>query len=212
MEPTPQISLRCADCSRALEMLLTGQPLRALPTILGVLVAFSLTVANSFAQVQNIPPGYYRNDPPVDQEIPPEVLEQFNNLFKNTPSASPHFCAITVTQNGRLVAGIGNQELNSSLAGGTAGVADVTATNSSFEISIDQPTGFTSAPANGNDNTTFSSTYSGFGKTNFSSTPGDIPVRLKKGITTVETHFIATRTPDAFPAGNYNGELVLRCE
>ena len=143
---------------------------------------------------------------------PPEILDGLKQMFEGTAANSKHFCAIMVTQNGRLRPNIENTELSSRQAGGIAGVATVTSTNSSYQMSIDQTIGFTSAPADGNTNTTFSATYSGSGAANFMETPGNIPVKAQKGTTTVETNFIATRSPDAFPAGNYNGELILRCE
>lgn len=147
-----------------------------------------------------------------EEEVPPEILEQLQEMFDKTAAAGQHYCAIIVSQNGILRPNIENTELSSRQMGGAPGVASVVATRSSYDISIDQTIGFTNAPAGGGDNTAFSATYSGYGAANFIETPGDVPVGIKKGTTTVETHFIATRTADAFPAGNYAGELVLRCE
>lgn len=135
-----------------------------------------------------------------------------NQVFNAAGANSNQSCAILVSKPGTIVSSPDNMTLASNLAGGAPGTADIVTSNGSYSASIDTVTGFSSQPPGGSANTDFSSTYSGTGATAFAETPGNIPVQLKKGTTRVEANFIATRTAGPFPAGNYKGELVLRCE
>ena len=123
-------------------------------------------------------------------------------------------CQIIVStpEGGTLAASPDLVELSSRQVGGDPGTAEVRATNAAFSISIDSPAGFTSMPVGGDTGVTLSSTYSGAGATVFADQPGTTAVNMKKGLTIVSTHFIASRVGDTFPEGSYAGELTLRCE
>ena len=122
------------------------------------------------------------------------------------------FCQITLLQAGNLAASIDNMALSSRLAGGAAGIANVETDKQNYEISIDAMQGFNQSPIGGSDDMNMSVLYSGTGSTNFSETAGNLSVGLNKGITRVETHLVAVRNTDPFPAGDYGAELILRCE
>lgn len=180
---------------------ITWNHLRAISLGFGLTLAANAPIAA--AQTADAPAAGFEE---------PLSVESMRALFAKTAANGNHFCAITITQTGQLTASPDNMELSSRLVGGTAGKADVTATNGSYSISIDPTTGFNLAPPDGSSNTAFSSTFSATGATNFAETPGQFPQKIKMGNSVIEAHFIATRSPDAFPAGNYSGELILRCE
>jgi hypothetical protein len=145
----------------------------------------------------------------------PQAFQDMFNAAKansNGNGNSNHFCAIVVTQPGQLKASPDNMTLSSQIMGGQSGSASIYATNGSFSVSIDPITGFSAQPPGGSANTTFSSAFSATGATNFAETPGQIPQKVKQGTTQIDADFLATRTTDPFPAGNYSSELVLRCE
>lgn len=182
-------------------------------TSLGLLVpALVVAIATALAAA----PALAQNTNPTGNGA--NALKNLQNMFKaanangNGNGNGNQFCAIVVTQGGQLRASPDNMTLSSQIMGGQAGTAEVVATNGAYSLSIDQNAGFSTQPAGGSANTTFSSTFSATGATNFADTPGQIPQKIKQGTTQVETNFIATRTNDPFPAGNYTGELVLRCE
>jgi len=122
------------------------------------------------------------------------------------------FCAIMVSSHGQLSASPEQGELSSRAYGGRPGQVEVVATNSSYSLSIDSPLGFSLAPVGGNDSTVITTSFSGYGATNFSDVPGSMPVRLKRGATNVVAQFVATKSGGMFPAGQYRAELTLRCE
>jgi hypothetical protein len=128
------------------------------------------------------------------------------------PAASRQSCQIFLLGGGAIRASLDNMELSSMVSGGQAAQAQIVATNSSYRISVDEPSGFSMAPAGGNDAAGFKSFYRGSGATDFSMTPGGIPVKMKKGTTSVEIDFLAASNGNGFPAGDYQAELTLRCE
>ncbi len=125
-------------------------------------------------------------------------------------------CTIIIQQNGTFGLSANGRVLSSKLAGGVAGVADIVS-GANYFISATTFPFFTQFPPLGNNNTTFQSTFSGQdisrGRT-FADQPGTTPVRLRGGNSTtrVNVHLIATRTGTPFPAGNYRGVVVVRCE
>lgn len=136
-------------------------------------------------------------------------------LYRDVPAARAkgnQTCAVIIGNGGVLAATPEAMELSSRSFGGAPGSAEVVTDTGSFSLQIDTPLGFSNAPAGGNDGVTFHASYSGFGVTSFSETPGNIPVRLKNGQTSIQAHLWATRTSSPFPAGQYRAELVLRCE
>ena len=122
-------------------------------------------------------------------------------------------CEIIVVSPGSIGASIENKVLSSKLMGGRAGTAHINATNSSYSLSVDNPVGFTAMPAGGSDGVIMTASFMGNGDTNFSETPGNYNVRIKRGLTIVQTHMTAERTNGIpFPAGYYSAEITLRCE
>lgn len=126
--------------------------------------------------------------------------------------AQRHYCEILVQSPGVLAASVDFLELSSRQAGGVPGSARVTTTNGSYRASIDVPTGFIAYPQDGATGVSYSTLFEGTGATVFPDTSGATPVKLKRGVTEIDTHFIATRSGSTFPAGGYSAELVLRCE
>jgi hypothetical protein len=139
-------------------------------------------------------------------------IESMREMFQNGDPGNKHFCAIVVTQPGSLAASPDNMELSSRQAGGRPGIAQITATNSSFDLTIDPPSGFNLAPSGGATDTSFASTISATGSTSFAEASGAFPMDIKRGVSQIEANFVATRNGSPFPAGQYSAELVLRCE
>jgi hypothetical protein len=125
---------------------------------------------------------------------------------------NPHFCQIILNQPGLLRSSVDNMKLSSKANGGSSARAQILASNSSYNISIDEASGFTMAPVGGNDQTTFRSSVIGYGASTFAETPGTIPTRMKRGQTDLEIDLVAERISEPFPAGEYSAELTLRCE
>ncbi len=139
----------------------------------------------------------------------PDLPAISNGKNKN----NKHSCEIVVVSPGTIGANIENRVLSSKLIGGRAGTAHIKATNSSYSLTVDNPVGFSTMPAGGSNGVIMTASFMGNGVTNFSETPGNYDVRIKKGLTIVQAHMTAERTDgDPFPAGFYSAQLTLRCE
>ncbi len=151
--------------------------------------------------------------PSNEEEILREAIENPSE-FKAAPGArGNNFCQIVLVNEGNLHEIPGTYKLSSKGGGGRPGVAQVTTSNSSYRVTVDQPLGFINAPFGGNSSVLMKASYSGSGSSNFSETPGDIEQKLKRGTTTIETNLVAERSDGTpFPAGRYTAELTLRCE
>lgn len=124
-----------------------------------------------------------------------------------------HFCLIERISDGSIQPNIQNTEITSRQFGGYSGRLKVTATRSSYRLVVDDPLGFEYSPANAGNAAEYKTFFLGNGATNFAERPGNEPVKIKKGETFIETHFVATKlNNNTFPAGNYNAKLTLRCE
>jgi len=121
-------------------------------------------------------------------------------------------CTINVDSPGTLVANTDLTTLSTNEAGGTAGVATIQTTGSSFSVSAAAPAVFTSAPAGGDENVTFATLYSATGATNLADVVGDTPSALAQGTTTLSVDLTATKSSGSFPAGNYTADVVVTCE
>jgi hypothetical protein len=161
--------------------------------------------------VQNLLPEHEFAQPNPVQSYENGELE-LADLYAATTAQNKNYCEIILLSEGTLRPSPDNTELTSASFGGVPGRAQVTVTNSSYNLSIDDPMSFTSAPSGAEDGTTFATSYSGTGVTNFSRTAGNIPVNLKNGITDIEVNLTATKNHDAFPVGYYTASLTLRCE
>ena len=156
-----------------------------------------------------------------DSLIPPDagatdkqtLKNALKEIAKTQGGGNPNqFCAIMVNSHGQLMPSPEQAELSSMAYGGRPGQIEVVASNSSFSLSIDSPLGFSLAPVGGNDSTVIRTSFSGYGATNFSEVPGNMPVRLKSGATSVVAQLVALKNGGMFPAGQYRAELTLRCE
>ena len=127
-------------------------------------------------------------------------------------AANKQFCQIIVTRNGTMMQNVGSTRLSSQINPAMPGMADVTTSNGSYYLSVDRPSGFSIAPSGGSDDVEFSTQFSGSGKTDFALTPGDSRVKLKNGLTNVESHLEARKLRWSFKAGNYRATMILRCE
>jgi len=137
------------------------------------------------------------------------------NVLFGTNLTTNNACVVIVRQGGTMTIDTTPTQMSSKNAGGSAGVADVFSI-SNYDVTLDPPPFFLTSPAGGNDNVTFTTTFSGtslFRGRNFADQDGAIPVRLRNGFsaTRITAHLTATR-PDAFPAGNYQTVAILRCE
>ncbi|MEP1208837.1 MAG: hypothetical protein ABJM29_14180 [Rhizobiaceae bacterium] len=122
------------------------------------------------------------------------------------------FCQIVLVEDGVLAQSSDQQQLSSKQVGGSAGRAQITTTNGSFDVSIDTPTGFTAMPAGGDTGVTYLSDYSLTGATTVAETAGGTATKLKRGVTDMTANFTANRLADPFPAGTYSSILTVRCE
>ncbi len=145
-----------------------------------------------------------------NEEAVKELIKELSR--SQSAKGGNQFCAVIVGSDGQLAASPEANELSSINYGGRAGQAEVVASNNSYTLSIDRPLGFSLAPIGANDSVIIKTSFSGFGATSFSSTPGSIPVRLKQGSTTVSANLVATKTISLFPPGQYRAEIILRCE
>lgn len=139
---------------------------------------------------------------------------QGNMNFAGNVDASSA-CIIVVRGGGTMTQSAGGDQLSSKNTGGNYGVADVYSWWN-YDISLDAPSFFTNRPVGGDDNVTFSASFSGtsvFRGRNFADQPGSTSVKLARGpsVTRVYAHLTADR-PDVFPSGNYSAYTILRCE
>lgn len=124
-------------------------------------------------------------------------------------------CVVVLARQGRLGVSPDLGQLSSKLSGGSSGVADIYSLLR-YQISVDGPSFFMTAPGGGSNGVAFTTTYSGssvLGGVNFAERPGSQQVRLNAGfsITRLNIHLVANR-PDSFPGGNYSAIATVRCE
>ncbi len=121
-------------------------------------------------------------------------------------------CGITISREGVMQPSIDNKVLSSSEFLGEPAIAQISATNSSYRMYLENPLGFKDSPIFADQGTIFSTTVTGRGATSFTETQGEISRRLQRGVTNLEINFTARRVDTPFLAGNYSAELTLRCE
>ncbi len=141
----------------------------------------------------------------------------FGLLAVSTVTASAqtngHSCTIEKVSDGNIQPNIANNELTSKSFGGFGGQLKVTATRGRYRLVVDDPLGFSQSPPNGGDAMTMETSFLGNGATNFAERPGNARIRIRRGVTFIETHFVAKKlNQKTFPAGNYQATLTLRCE
>ncbi|WP_028034835.1 hypothetical protein [Chelativorans sp. J32] len=121
-------------------------------------------------------------------------------------------CTITIDSPGVLVPDATLVQLSTRQVGGTAGMATIQTTGSSFNVSTTAPSAFTSAPAGADANVTFAALYSATGATTLSDVPGATPSPLGQGTTTLNVNLTAMKSSGTFPDGEYSADLVVTCE
>jgi hypothetical protein len=125
----------------------------------------------------------------------------FNGDVSNT-------CAITVGSAGVMMPNVGQTQLSSENAGGSAGAASIVATSAAYQVSINAPTGFnTGSPVAPS---AFAAKYSATGASVYANQTGANP--LATGTTNVSVHLAATKTTGSYATGTYSATVVLRCE
>lgn len=130
-----------------------------------------------------------------------------------TPQAqNKHSCTIIVQRGGMLRQSADASVLSSKEPGAYPGQAAVTATNGSYRLSIDRPTGFTASPAGALDSAIFDAEFSGSGASNFFAAPAGSDQKIKKGTTNIRVDFTARKLSGSFPSGQYQSQVTLRCE
>ncbi len=183
-------------------------PLRAGATVLiALFLAWPASAKPKSIEAAGVPP---LGETDVGNEDGAAFIEALSGAHAG--KGGNQFCAIIITSDGHLSAVPGGNELSSTSFGGRPGQAEIVASNSSYTLSIDAPLGFSLAPVGGNDSILVRTSYSGFGATNFSNTPGSVPIRIKRGSTMVSANMVAIKAYDPFPAGDYRANLTLRCE
>lgn len=127
-------------------------------------------------------------------------------------------CTILVSNPGTLAISPALNVLSSASAGGTSARVSVEPDSlvcsllnllDCYSLSASPPGAFLSAPAGGGDTVTYASAYSidGGGLID-----GLTTTRLVNGNYTVDIDLTATRGAGAFPAGNYQAQVTVRCE
>ncbi|MEO1043773.1 MAG: hypothetical protein AAFX52_15940 [Pseudomonadota bacterium] len=151
--------------------------------LLGIVPVLLLATGTSFAQTDDV-------------------------IFNGTVSDS---CTVVADTNGTLGLNGTGTVLASTETGGAAGQATITATGTSFNVTIDAITNFTTGPADADTNTTFSTTYDASGATTAAGVDGATPTSLGSGITTLGVNANATKTTGIFSAGTYSLTATVRC-
>lgn len=128
--------------------------------------------------------------------------------FDGTVSDS---CTVVADSNGTLALNGLSTILSSTEAGGSAGAATVTTNNTTFSVSIDAITAFTTGPADADTNTTFATQYDASGATTASGVDGGTSTSLGLGVTTLSVDATATKSSGTFSAGTYQLTATVRC-
>jgi hypothetical protein len=175
---------------------------------LAAVFCLSPLATGSSARAQTAAPE--NDEDQIEREARKKLLDELSR--GQSAKDARQSCIVIVANPGSLAANPEASELASVGWGGRSASAEVIVTNGSYDLTVDAPLGFSSAPAGGNDATVFRAAFSGNGATNFSETPGTSRIRLKKGSTLVTANLWATKTTGAFVAGQYRANITIRCE
>ncbi|WP_011580643.1 MULTISPECIES: hypothetical protein [Chelativorans] len=129
--------------------------------------------------------------------------------FSSTVSAT---CNIAIDSAGIMTPSSDQTQLSSQEQGGSAGLATITTTGASFDVTASAPTAFSAAPAGGETNVTFASLYSATGATTATDVAGATPTALGTGVTNLAVDLTATKSTGIFPEGNYSADVTITCE
>ena len=119
-------------------------------------------------------------------------------------------CTIEIVSDG-VLARDGLGILDSSAAGGRAGVAAIYTTGSGFQASLTAPQVFSTAPA-GTGAVTFTTTYSSSGATSIAKMPGTRSVLLGRGASSFVIDLRAVADGAIFHQGEYEALVTVTCE
>ena len=141
---------------------------------------------------------------------------QANSATGNIPfsGAVSNSCIITVGSSGALAASADYAVLSSEETGGAAGTATILTTGGGFSLSADAPASFSSAPATGNTNVSFSASYSATGANTIAPTNGASATALSRGSSAITVNMSGSKSVpgETFESGTYAATVVLRCE
>lgn len=132
-----------------------------------------------------------------------------NIVFNGTIGDS---CTVVADSPGTLGVNGTNTVLASTEGAGAAGQASVTATSGTFQVTVDAPTSFDTAPAGANTNTSFAASYDASGATTAAGVDGATPTSLNAGVTTVAVNASATKSSGIFESGSYTFTAIVRCQ
>ena len=147
-------------------------------------------------------------------------------IFNASSTTSGEACIIELQREGLLGISPNLRTFNSERNGGVGALVQVTSRKQSpsptpgFQITLEPPTSFTTAPAGGDDNVSWRTRFLGTSisnGTNFGRRNGTRAVTLAADGTSVTqvTGHLRARKPrgDAFPGGGlYRAEALFRCE
>lgn len=128
--------------------------------------------------------------------------------FDGTVAAT---CTVVTQSNGTLALNGLSTVLASTESGGASGTVDVTTNDTSFSVSIDTVSAFTTGPADADTNTTFATTYGASGATTASGVNGQTSTSLGSGVTNLTVDASATKSSGTFSAGSYQLTATVRC-
>lgn len=129
-------------------------------------------------------------------------------IFNGTVADS---CTVVADSAGTIAINTGNTVLSSTEAGGAAGAATITASTTTYEVTVDAPSTFTTAPAGSDTNTTFATTYDASGATTASGVAGTTATTLGAGSTTLAVNASATKSSGIYNSGTYSLTTTVRC-
>ncbi|WDI32985.1 hypothetical protein PUV54_07215 [Hyphococcus flavus] len=121
-------------------------------------------------------------------------------------------CVLLITGSGTIAPNATYTQLSSEIGGGSRGGATVTTTSTNFNLVVDTPTGFSSMPAGGDANVTYSALFSATGVTILNDVLEGVLSPLGLGLSTVSVGVTADKSAGVFPAGAYQLPVTVRCE
>ncbi len=120
-------------------------------------------------------------------------------------------CIVLVTGSGTIAPNATYTEMSSEHAGGARGEATITTTSTNFDVAVDAPSAFSSAPAGADTGVTYEAMVSASGVTSLLDVVDGVLSPLGLGLTTLDVGVTATRGAGVFPAGAYQIPVTVRC-
>lgn len=123
----------------------------------------------------------------------------------------PPSCLVTISTPGLIGASSDQTVLSTEETGGLAAVAAVVTNSTTSTIQVIPPVAFSVAPASGNANTTFATSYDTTGVTVADVADGNTVTALNLGLTAMTIDASATKSSGTFDAGAYEFVATVRC-